>query len=130
MWDLLAGFVAVIVEGILKVFTSSFFMKAIMATMVYVFLFAIIPLLIQYLVPDKIMNSLDGYAQMLQGGATSLMCSGSTTPTSGNVVSCSTMVTMTAFGQGIAYILSWFQFSALLECFLPALAVRFLFKRI
>src|SRR5674476_1228710 len=102
MWDLLAGFVAVIVEGILKVFTSSFFMKAIMATMVYVFLFAIIPLLIQYLVPDKIMNSLEGYAQMLKGGETSLMCSGSTAPTGANTVSCATMVTMTAFGQGIA----------------------------
>jgi hypothetical protein len=130
MWDLLAGLVAVIVEGIVKVFTSAAFVKAIVAAFVYALLFSIIPLLIQFLVPSAIMNGLSSYVTMLQGGPTSLACSGTGVVTSGTVVSCSTVVTMVQWGQGIAYILNWFQFGALCACFLPALAVRFLFRRI
>jgi hypothetical protein len=135
MSELLAGLLAIIVEAILKVFTSKFFMKAIMAAMVYVFLFTIIPLLIQYLVPDSVMHATDTYFQMLTGGGTNLSCSGSQPvadqgPAGQQSVSCATTIDMTMFGQGVAYLLAWVQFPALLGVMLPVLAVTFLFKRI
>lgn len=130
MLDLLGGLLAIIVEAILQVFTSSGFVKAILACVTYVFLFAIIPMLIQFLVPSQIMNALNSYVQMLQSGASSLICSGSIQPVANQTVTCGSVITVTQFGQGIAYILSWFQFQAALQVFLPVLAVTFLFKRI
>ena len=135
--EVLAGLMAIIIEALLKVFTSQYFMKLIMATMVYVFLFAVIPALIVFLVPQPIMNGVGSYYQMLQGGMAQLVCSGSQTvssgnslPGGGNVVSCNAVITMAQWGAGVAYILDWFQVSACLGVLLPVLAVSFLFKRI
>jgi hypothetical protein len=130
MIDLLAGLLAVIIEAVLKVFTSQFFVKAILATFTYVFLFAIIPLLIQFLVPSSIMGAIGTYQNMLSGGQSSLSCSGTQPITALLSVSCSTALDMTQWGQGIAYILSFFQMTAAFQCLLPAMAVSFLFKRI
>jgi predicted PurR-regulated permease PerM len=130
MTDFLGGLIAVIIEALLKVFTSKFFVKAILATMTYVFLFAVIPALITYLVPQTVMNATDTYVQMLQSGADSLICQGSAHPVSGQSITCDQAISMTQWGQGIAYVLSWFQFKAALGIFLPVLSVRFLFKRI
>lgn len=130
VFDFFAALVAVIVEGLLKVFASQIVMKAVVAACIYAFIFSIIPLLIEALVPSSLMNSLSTYVGMLNTGATSLICSGAQ-PLSGNVqTSCNAVVTMTQFGQGVAYVLAWFQFGAALQCFLPALAVAFLFRRI
>lgn len=128
--DFLAGIIGAIVEAIIAVFTSNTVVKAILAAFVYVFLFTIIPLLIQFLVPSEIMNSLDGFVQMLQGGGESLACSGAAPVTSSITVSCQTVVTMVQFGQGVGYILDWFCFTQFLQAMLPAMAVSFLFRRI
>ena len=132
VFDLLGALVAVIVEALVKFFTSAGFTKAMVAALVYAFLFAIVPLLINALVPSSLMQSFDGLAQMLSGGPTSVSCSGSTPVnlSTGTSVSCSGSISIVAIGQGIAYLLGFFQVQAAFGCILPALAVRFLFKRI
>jgi hypothetical protein len=130
MTDLLGGLIAVIIEAILQLATSQAFVKAMLACVVYVFLFTIIPALILFLVPSSIMNALPSYVQMLEGGAASLVCSGTANPVPGQAVTCSAVITVTQFGQGVEYILQWFQFPAALGVFLPVLAVAFLFRRI
>jgi predicted PurR-regulated permease PerM len=133
MPGLLAGLLAIIVEAIAKVFASKFFMKAIMSASVYVFLFAIIPLLIQFLVPDSIMHAASSYADMLNGGASTLACSGTVAIADhgpSQSLSCNTTVTMVAFGQGVLYFLNFMQFTSLVGVMLPVLAITFLFKRI
>lgn len=132
IFDLLGALVAVIVEALVKFFTSAGFMKALIAAMVYAFLFAIIPLLIHELVPDSLMHSVDGLTQMLQGGPSSLNCTGSqpVNVTTGTSVSCSQTVSIVEIGKGLAYLLDFFQVGQAFGVLLPALAVRFLFKRI
>lgn len=133
MTDLLQALIAVIVEALATFFTSRAFVKSLLAVFTYVFLFTIIPLLIQFLVPDQIMHAMNSYVQMLQGGGTTLSCSGSAPLADSGIntsVSCDTTVTLIQFGQGVAYILNWFCATDFLAAFLPALAVSFLFKRI
>lgn len=133
MTAFLAGLIAIIVEALVSFFTSQVFMKAVLACMTYVFLFTIIPLLIQFLVPPEVMKGLDTYMQMLQGGGTSLSCSGSAQVASAGPtqsVSCNAQITMVQFGQGVAYLLDWFCAESFLAVFLPVLAVSFLFRRI
>jgi hypothetical protein len=99
-WTLL---VVALGNWITRMITSAFIMKLAVAGAVYAFLFTVIPLLIIFLVPSSIMNAFGGYVTMLQTNQ---------------------------WSEGIAYVLGWVQFGTLLGCVLPALAVRFLFRRI
>lgn len=134
MADFLAGLIAIIVEAILKVFTSKVFVKLILSTFVYVFLFAIIPTLIKFLVPDSVLHAVSSYFSMLSAGSQTLTCNGSepvATQGPSQTVQCSGItITLAQWGPGIAYILQWIQFPAFLAVFLPVMAVTFLFKRI
>lgn len=103
MLAIIGALVSVIVEALVTFFTQKFLMKAVVACGIYVFLFSIIPLLIQFLVPSAIMQAGAGFNSMLTGNQ---------------------------WGQNIAYILNWFQLFTAIEIALVALAVRFLFRRI
>ena len=95
--------IAAVVEALVRVFTSTFVVKAIVAAFVYVFVFAILPMLISFLVPPAILNALSSYAKFLQNNQ---------------------------WGQWIAWFLYWWHFQFLVEVMLPAIMIRFLFRRI
>jgi hypothetical protein len=109
VWDFLSGLVAVLVEALLKVFAQQLLTKVIAGVGVYALLFVVIPLLIKFLVPSNILQSVGQLSGAISGAGVV-----------GNV----------DIGAGILYGLGFVQFPALVACVVSALAVRFLFRRI
>lgn len=99
-WGLL---LTTLVNFIVRVFTSTIIVKVVMTAVVYVFIFAILPVLFVTLVPPQILQAIQVLINFFR-----------TNP----------------IGQNVSYVWDWFQMWTLLGVAIPAYMVRFIFRRI